>query len=40
MAAMGADIFVGGTSGIYRKGWDVRDAVTEFRKAISVPELQ
>ncbi len=36
MAGMGANIFVGGTSGIYRKGMDVEESVPEFRKAISI----
>lgn len=34
MAGLGADIFVGGTAGIYRKGMDIRDTIREFRKAI------
>lgn len=34
MAGLGADIFVGGTAGIYRKGMDIRDTIPEFRKAI------
>ncbi len=34
MAGLGADIFVGGTAGIYRKGMDIRDTIKEFRKAI------
>ena len=34
MAGLGADIFVGGTAGIYRKGMDVRDTIPVFRKAI------
>jgi ribulose-phosphate 3-epimerase len=34
MAAMGADIFVGGTAGIYMEGRRLEDTVAEFRKAI------
>lgn len=36
MASMGAQIFVGGTAGIYRKGMDLRETIPTFRKAISI----
>lgn len=36
MAGMGAQIFVGGTAGIYRKGMKLEDTVPAFRKAISI----
>ena len=36
MAGMGANIFVGGTAGIYRKGMDLRETIPTFRKAISL----
>ncbi len=36
MAGMGAQIFVGGTAGIYRKGMDLKDTIPTFRKAISI----
>lgn len=35
MADMGANIFVGGTSGVYRKGFSVNESVEAFKKAIS-----
>ncbi len=35
MAAMGANVFVGGTAGIYRKGMSLDDTITAFRAAIS-----
>lgn len=35
MASLGADIFVGGTAGIYRKGMCLEDTIPAFRKAIS-----
>ncbi len=35
MASMGADVFVGGTAGIYRKGMRIEDTVPAFRAAIS-----
>lgn len=34
MAGMGADIFVGGTAGIYRKGMDLSETIPEMRAAI------
>ena len=34
MAEMGADIFVGGTAGIYRKGMDLSQTIPEMREAI------
>ena len=36
MAGMGAQIFVGGTAGIYRKGMEFKDTIPTFRKAISL----
>ncbi len=36
MAGMGAQIFVGGTAGIYRKGMSLTDTIPTFRKAISI----
>jgi len=36
MAGMGANIFVGGTAGIYRKGMDLRETIPTFRKAITL----
>ena len=36
MAGMGAQIFVGGTAGIYRKGMELKDTIPTFRKAISL----
>lgn len=36
MAGLGADIFVGGTAGIYRKGMDIRETIPIFRKAITI----
>lgn len=36
MAGMGAQIFVGGTAGIYRKGMELKDTLPTFRKAISI----
>ena len=36
MAGMGAQIFVGGTAGIYRKGMQLTETIPDFRKAISV----
>lgn len=36
MASMGANVFVGGTAGIYRKGMDLNDTIPEFRKAITL----
>ena len=36
MAAAGAQIFVGGTAGIYRKGMDLKDTIPTFRKAITL----
>lgn len=35
MAAMGANVFVGGTAGIYRKGMSLDDTIPAFRVAIS-----
>lgn len=35
MAGMGANIFVGGTAGIYRKGMKLEDTIPAFRKAIT-----
>lgn len=35
MAEMGADIFVGGTAGIYRDGFDVDHTIPIFRNAIT-----
>lgn len=35
MAAMGANVFVGGTAGIYRKGMSLDDTIPAFRAAIS-----
>lgn len=34
MSSMGADIFVGGTAGIYRKGMDLSETVPAFRESI------
>ena len=36
MASLGAQIFVGGTAGIYRKGMQLTDTIPTFRKAISI----
>ncbi|MBO4671950.1 MAG: ribulose-phosphate 3-epimerase [Bacteroidales bacterium] len=36
MAGMGADIFVGGTAGIYRKGMKLEDTIKTFREAITI----
>ena len=36
MAGMGAEIFVGGTAGIYRKGMKLEETINTFRKAITV----
>ena len=36
MTEMGAQIFVGGTAGIYRKGMQLQDTIPTFRKAISI----
>lgn len=36
MAGMGAEIFVGGTAGIYRQGMALEDTIPAFRKAIEV----
>ena len=36
MAGMGADIFVGGTAGIYRKGMKLEDTIKMFRNSISI----
>lgn len=36
MARMGANVFVGGTAGIYRKGMDLNDTIPAFRKAITL----
>lgn len=36
MARMGADIFVGGTAGIYRKGMKLEDTIKIFRNSISI----
>lgn len=36
MAAMGAQIFVGGTAGIYRKGMTLEETIPVFRKSISI----
>lgn len=36
MAGMGAQIFVGGTAGIYRKGMELKDTIPTFRNAISL----
>jgi len=35
MAVMGANVFVGGTAGIYRKGMSLDDTIPAFRAAIS-----
>lgn len=35
MASMGANVFVGGTAGIYRKGMSLDDTIPAFRAAIS-----
>lgn len=35
MAGMGAQIFVGGTAGIYRKGMKLEETIPTFRKAIT-----
>ena len=35
MAAMGANVFVGGTAGIYRKGMSLVDTIPAFRAAIA-----
>lgn len=35
MAEMGAQVFVGGTAGIYRKGMDLKDTIPAFRESIS-----
>lgn len=34
MAGMGANIFVGGTAGIYRKGMELSETIPEMRRAI------
>ena len=34
MAGMGADIFVGGTAGIYRKGMALSETIPEMRATI------
>lgn len=34
MKGLGADIFVGGTAGIYRKGMELSETIPAFRKAI------
>lgn len=36
MAGMGANVFVGGTAGIYRKGMSLDDTIPAFRKAITL----
>lgn len=36
MAGMGAQVFVGGTAGIYRKGMDLKETIPTFRKAITL----
>ena len=36
MAGMGAEIFVGGTAGIYRKGMQLEETINTFRKAITI----
>lgn len=36
MAGMGAQVFVGGTAGIYRKGMSLEETIPTFRKAISI----
>lgn len=36
MAGMGAQIFVGGTAGIYRKGMTLDETIPYFRKSISI----
>lgn len=36
MAEMGAQIFVGGTAGIYRKGMTLQETIPIFRQAISI----
>lgn len=36
MAGMGAEIFVGGTAGIYRKGMKLEETIPTFRKAITI----
>ena len=35
MAGMGANVFVGGTAGIYRKGMSLEETIPAFREAIS-----
>ena len=35
MAKMGADVFVGGTSAVYRKGMDLKDTIPAFYQAVS-----
>lgn len=36
MASLGAEIFVGGTAGIYRKGMELSETIPAFRKAITL----
>ena len=36
MASLGAEIFVGGTAGIYRKGMELSESIPAFRKAITL----
>ena len=36
MASLGAQVFVGGTAGIYRKGMELTETIPTFRKAISL----
>jgi ribulose-phosphate 3-epimerase len=36
MASLGAQIFVGGTAGIYRKGMKLEETIPTFRKAITL----
>lgn len=36
MAGLGAQIFVGGTAGIYRKGMRLEETIPTFRKAITI----
>ena len=35
MTEMGANVFVGGTAGIYRKGMTLEESIPLFRKAIT-----
>ena len=35
MAGMGANVFVGGTAGVYRKGMTLDESIPQLRAAIS-----